>query len=390
MTWFDDALTQIAQTHPEDAEKLRGQGIPGPKSEGWQHSGLRQFFAVERRLLLSTKGLHPSSLPVAEGPCVVLWNGRFMPQASHLPNGVRVETADAEAFPSMNVFDGIARGITPAVVLHIDQTQVQPLALYSYIEGVLPSMVCQAVTIRVAEHMEARVHMQSGVLGVDPGHLLCASMHADLATGARLELADVPSEQQPTTIRTTRANVKFQGHFERFMLGNPSGLLREDMETNLDHATTAHLNGLLLQQSLTTSVASRVYHTGPHAVSSQSFRSCVFGDARVAVDVETEVDRDATDTEAAQESRHLLLGPRARAFTIPRLIINTDDVRCKHGATVGHADSQQLAYMRARGIGDQRARSLLAYGHLSALLETYPEAIRPLVDAQLRHHLLLS
>lgn len=389
MTWFDDAVSQIAKTHLEDAERLRAQGLPSAKAEGWQHVGLRQYFAEERHVLVHTKGLQPSSLPVLQEPCVVLWNGRFLEEASHLPAAVEVEIAAAPLSPAISLFDSLARSLCPNVVISIHETLSAPLAIYSFVEGVLSSMVFQAITLRVDAQLEAQVHLHARVLGENPGHLHCSSMHVEVAPGAHLSLVDA-SDGVPTSLRSTRAVVSSQATFERFFVGNPSGLLHEHMETILEDSATAHLCGLLLQQSLSSSVTTRVQHTGPHGVSSQHFRSGVFGDARVAVDITTQVDHDAADTDAVQESRHLLLGARARAFTIPRLIINTDDVRCKHGATVGHADGQQLTYMRARGIGEQRGRSLLAYGHLAVLLEAYPETLRPALEAQIRHHLLLS
>ena len=51
--------------------------------------------------------------------------------------------------------------------------------------------------------------------------------------------------------------------------------------------------------------------------------------------------------------------------TKPQLIIDADDVKCSHGATVGQIDEDALFFLRARGIGEKDARMMLmnAFAH---------------------------
>ena len=58
----------------------------------------------------------------------------------------------------------------------------------------------------------------------------------------------------------------------------------------------------------------------------------------------------AQRTDAYQENRNLLLSPRAHADSIPGLEIDTNDVRCTHGATAGPVDRELLFYLMSRGI----------------------------------------
>ena len=46
----------------------------------------------------------------------------------------------------------------------------------------------------------------------------------------------------------------------------------------------------------------------------------------------------------------------------PNLEIFADDVKASHGSTVGQLDSEQLFYLRARGLSDKDARNILNYG----------------------------
>jgi Fe-S cluster assembly protein SufD len=54
--------------------------------------------------------------------------------------------------------------------------------------------------------------------------------------------------------------------------------------------------------------------------------------------------------------------------TNPQLEIYADDVKCTHGATVGHLDETALFYMRSRGIDINTARDLLTYAFANDLL----------------------
>ena len=53
----------------------------------------------------------------------------------------------------------------------------------------------------------------------------------------------------------------------------------------------------------------------------------------------------------------------------PELEIFADDVQCGHGATVTDIDKNQLFYLKARGIGEKRARSLLVKAFIVEVVE---------------------
>jgi Fe-S cluster assembly protein SufD len=55
----------------------------------------------------------------------------------------------------------------------------------------------------------------------------------------------------------------------------------------------------------------------------------------------------------------------------PELEIYADDVKCSHGATVGELDGEQMFYLRARGIDEASARSLL----IAAFMEEHLQSI---------------
>ncbi len=93
------------------------------------------------------------------------------------------------------------------------------------------------------------------------------------------------------------------------------------------------------------------------------------GHARGVFQGRIEVDRVAQKTDGYQMSQALLLSPDAEIDCKPELQIYADDVKCSHGATIGELNADQLFYLRARGIPEAEARSMLVRAFLDDALE---------------------
>lgn len=83
------------------------------------------------------------------------------------------------------------------------------------------------------------------------------------------------------------------------------------------------------------------------------------------------VARDAQGTEARQNHHALLLEAGAEAFAKPALEIHADDVVCAHGNTVGGLDADSLFYLRARGIPEALAQSMLIEAFVSEAVPAF-------------------
>jgi Fe-S cluster assembly protein SufD len=73
------------------------------------------------------------------------------------------------------------------------------------------------------------------------------------------------------------------------------------------------------------------------------------------------VREDAQKTNAFQENNNILLSDQAIVNTKPQLEIFADDVKCSHGATIGQLNDDAKFYLKARGIGDEMAKSMLIH-----------------------------
>lgn len=79
---------------------------------------------------------------------------------------------------------------------------------------------------------------------------------------------------------------------------------------------------------------------------------------------------DAQKTNAYQSNANILLTDSAKINAKPQLEIFADDVKCSHGATTGQIDKDSLFYLRARGISENEARTLLLYAFSSDVIDS--------------------
>lgn len=120
-----------------------------------------------------------------------------------------------------------------------------------------------------------------------------------------------------------------------------------------------------------------VRHLSPHCRSHQLFKGVLAGRCQAVFDGLVYVAKGAQKTDAMQENRNLLLTPRAKVHSNPRLEIFADDVRCTHGSSMGELDETALFYLRSRGIDGEAAKGMLIYAFIAEVLEPVKiEALR--------------
>jgi Fe-S cluster assembly protein SufD len=113
-------------------------------------------------------------------------------------------------------------------------------------------------------------------------------------------------------------------------------------------------------------------HARPNGRCEQAHKCIVGGAAHAVFNGKIMVRPGAQLTHSSQQSRNLLLSPRARVDTKPQLEIFADDVKCAHGATVGQLDEEQVFYLTSRGLAPQRARNLLIYAFAAEMIDRIP------------------
>ena len=161
-----------------------------------------------------------------------------------------------------------------------------------------------------------------------------------------------------------------QLHSFSFAVGG--SLARTNIYTSLDGAAaTCTLNGLYLADG-TQHIDNQtsIEHIAPNCPSHEVYKGVLDGRSHGVFNGKVYVHPEAQKTDGKQSNNNLLLSPTARVDTKPQLEIFADDVKCTHGATVGRLDELAMFYLNSRGIGRDRARTLLTYAFAADVLET--------------------
>ncbi|MBI4354986.1 MAG: Fe-S cluster assembly protein SufD [Candidatus Omnitrophica bacterium] len=109
-------------------------------------------------------------------------------------------------------------------------------------------------------------------------------------------------------------------------------------------------------------------HHAPRTTSDQVYKAVLGGSARSLYTGLIHIRKPAQKSNAYQLNKNLLLTNTAKADSIPKLEIEADDVRCTHGAAVGHIDAETEFYLMSRGLSRQEAGRLIIHGFFEQVL----------------------
>lgn len=122
-------------------------------------------------------------------------------------------------------------------------------------------------------------------------------------------------------------------------------------------------------------------HAMPNCDSNELYRGILDGKAHGVFNGKVLVRKDAQKTNAYQSNQGILLTQDAVLDSKPQLEIFADDVKCSHGATIGELDEDALFYLRARGIGEERAHYMLRLAFASDVFNQIEhEAVRTEIE----------
>ena len=115
-------------------------------------------------------------------------------------------------------------------------------------------------------------------------------------------------------------------------------------------------------------------HSAPDSESSLLYKAVVADRAHNVFNGNLHIAPGVRNVSSHQVNNNLLLNPRARAESMPNLVIQAEQVQCEHGATVGELEEEGLFYLMSRGIPEPEARKLLIEGFISDVVREIPIA----------------
>ena len=208
-----------------------------------------------------------------------------------------------------------------------------------------------------------------------------------LKEGAVLDLSRLERESDAAYhVSTISVSQGRDSHFTSHSISLGGALARNDLNVRLDaEGAECTMNGLFLGSgSQLLDNHTRIDHVKPHGTSRELYKGIMDGKSRGIFHGTIVVHPDAQKTDAMQTNKNLLLSREALVNSEPALEIFADDVKCRHGSTIGQLDAAAMFYLRSRGIGEKDARDLLVYAFASDVASRIRVApLRSFVERQL-------
>lgn len=411
-------LSWLTALRQRGLDRFAKNGLPTPRMEAWKYTSLRPIekvdFAAEGvpRACISIDRA-PSLLPEAtESHRLVFVDGHFRSDLSRLgelPEGARIATLGEQMVDDPDWLHGhldhleaplvqpmlalntammmngfvlrLARGTVlphPIEVIHLGGAGDAPLAYHPRNLVVLEEG-SQATLIEHCSHLGEQPYFSNSMTEIS------------VADGATLRHYKLQADAlNAFHLATVKAEVGRDATYDSFCMTTGARLSRNEVSVRLSgQGADCHLNGAYLvrgeQHCDNTTV---VDHLVPNTTCREVFKGVVDDKARAVFQGKLKVHRDAQHTNGHQLSKVLLLSDRAEINAKPELEIYADDVVCSHGATAGDLDHDALFYLRARGIPEAAARSMLIEAFLGESVDQIAaEGLCPALMASIGHWL---
>ncbi|MGE5426562.1 MAG: Fe-S cluster assembly protein SufD [Methylococcaceae bacterium] len=370
-------------------------GIPDFKNEDYKYTNLKPAFEKQYRQelvkepgLINLNEVFQRNIPQLDAHMVYLVNGWFYngnnPSAG-LPSGVVVGSLEQIANERPELLENhINRqaGLSndPFVAMNTAFSKDGFFMLVP--KGVTVEKPVQVINILSSD--ESLMATQRNLIIAEAGsRVKIISCDYSLSTPALLynsvseiyigedAVVDVYTIQnvhnQTTTINSTFYKQERNSTLLTGIFTLHGGLVRNNLKVNFngDHCEANVYGVSFTDQKQHVDNNTMIEHAMPNCLSNQIYKNILDNESTGAFAGRIHVARDAQQTNAFQRNNNVLLSDKARMQTKPQLIIDADDVKCSHGATVGQIDEDALFFLRARGIGEKEARMMLmnAFAH---------------------------
>ncbi|WMJ68166.1 Fe-S cluster assembly protein SufD [Stenotrophomonas sp. 24(2023)] len=382
-------------------------GLPGPRTEAWKYTSLRQ---LERRSFgaapLAAPMLDAAVLADIPAPRLVFVNGRLhdgLSDTHGLPAGVQLEPLSAALAAGEDAARFLGRRYerSDEVFARLNAALADEGVVLRVEEGVQVEVPVQLVFASVAGdtdlawHHRHLVELRTGAsLGLvehrlaigEAAHLDNTVLHAHLARGAVLKHARVQAgSARQTSFLRTDAVLARDAQYHRVDLELGAALSRHELNVRLE-GDNAHLtaNGVLLgtgRRHVDTRLG--IEHIARDTNAELLWRGVAANRSRVVFHGGIHIREGADGTDANLSNKNLLLSADAEIDTQPTLVIDADEVKAAHGATVGQLDANALFYLRSRGLPQAQAQALLSAAFCHEPLKVLPDALREQLGRQL-------
>lgn len=302
---------------------------------------------------------------------LVFINGNFCAQDSDLallPQGVVCKTGaedfcDAENLHlrQQGIYLSLPKNVVIKPIIHCLFLTTEESALNNYNHKII-----------LGENSEATIFVECKSVNV-AAYLTNEVINIELQKNAKLQFYKLQNEATAAT-HTSQVTITqlTNSHLKTCFAAYGANYARENITVNLQEAHAAcELQGFYHVKTIQQSENYvRVNHNASHTHSEMNYKGIADNKGRALFNGKIYVKADCQKVQAVEANHNLLLSKEAEVSSKPEFEIYADDVKCKHGATVGQIDEDALFYLRARGVDKDTAVELLTAAFAKSIFES--------------------
>ncbi len=218
----------------------------------------------------------------------------------------------------------------------------------------------------------AKADIVESYVTVGAGGSTIAVTQMDVGLGADVShTKDLREGHGATHLCKWQTSVGSGARYRAFQLTSGTGLARNELSLSLSGENSEiDLSGAVLasgKEHVDTTLW--VDHQVPGCESRELFKYVLDEKARGVFQGKVVVRQAAQKTDGKQMAQSMMLSEDCEFDSKPELEIYADDVACGHGSTSAEIDKDLMFYLKARGIPEKEARTLLIQSFVGEALE---------------------
>lgn len=379
--------------------KLGELNFPTLKDEDWKYTNVKpildhQFKLAETSEAPSDIDLNKYLFEGFDSHNLIFINGRFSKELSSikkLPKGVIVDSLAnvSKNNPDLlekylkegegidNAFNALNNALASdgLVVSVPDNVVVEKPIQVLFLSGDKSQAVLSVPKNLIVAGVNSQVKIITNYYGISTNpYLKNITTDIHVAKNAVVDLYKIENEDDKNGYHIDKTEIYQEDSsvFSHYSINFGGKIVRNDLKSKLDGENIeCNYFGLYLasgDQHIDNHTF--VDHAKPNSVSNELYKGILDDNSRGVFSGKILVQQPAQKTNAYQSNKTVLLSDDASVDTKPQLEIYADDVKCSHGATVGHLDDTAYFYIRSRGIPAELAKSMLIRAFVNDVIET--------------------
>lgn len=402
----------VNAARPAALAAFRRMGIPGFKNENYKYTDLTRLFDNENfrrsfktdKFDVDLKDVFNCDVPEFDTHLILVVNGWYdesnNPNTSY-PEGVIIKSfqkavvenrdlvekyygkiANAEADPLTALNTAFAQD---GLFIYIpDNTHIaKPLQLINILRSEDDLYVTQRNLIIAGKNSQAKIMFCDHTL-LPQNFIVNNITEFEIEEDVVIDIYSIQNQHNKTA-NLTGLYIRQQrnSHLVTNAVSLHGGIIRNNLHVLLDgeHAEAKICGLALSDKNQHVDNYTFIEHAKPDCQSDQLYKNILDDSSTGGFTGRIHVAPHAVKTRAYQRNNNVLLTNAAKMSTKPQLVIDNDDVKCSHGATVGSINEEALFYLQSRGINEKEARLMLmsAFAH-EVLAEIKVDKLRDVID----------